>query len=563
MKKILAMLLAVLLLLGLAACGGAGETGPNEQTAVVDDGAAYHGELPFVKPGDEPVTITFGIKTSGNVTDYNDNDFTKWLEEQTGLDIEFVQFSGSNAEVRSQVALMVASGEKLPDILHNGISKDIADEYGLDGYLLDMKPYFEKYGYYHKEAFERIFPDRPTLRDELMLAAEEPSSGKIFSFPRMEYNPGDNPLCHAWINQTWLDKLGLEAPKTIEELHDVLVAFRDRDPNGNGLKDEIPMIGMVDSAYKDIIRYLVNAFLYWNSSYHFNVGEDGTLYTPYDQDEYRQALCYINDLVSEQLLSPLTWTMTTEELKSLVNPASGEYLLGIFAGHTALTFTPMSRTLYDYVPLAPLEAATPAGGYGAQEAYERAFDGQISADCEHPVEAFKLLDFFCSEEAVMRMRHGVPGVNWERVDDGSEVGLTYRILGPGAWDAQNSVNWHTIWSIYSSAYYHKALDSNDPNDWESTRVRKNALNREYYEKAGQPEKVFTFVNYTQEEKDRITEFRSDLIAYIRERRAQFCNGVLDPRSDAQWKEYLDGLEALHYSEWLALTQAAYDRLPNK
>ena len=37
-------------------------------------------------------------------------------------------------------------------------------------------------------------------------------------------------------------------------------------------------------------------------------------------------------------------------------------------------------------------------------------------------------------------------------------------------------------------------------------------------------------------------------------------GVLDPRNDDQWKEYLDGLEALHYSEWVAISQAAYDRL---
>ena len=36
------------------------------------------------------------------------------------------------------------------------------------------------------------------------------------------------------------DNLGLEAPTTVDELYDVLVAFRDNDPNGNGQKDEIP-----------------------------------------------------------------------------------------------------------------------------------------------------------------------------------------------------------------------------------------------------------------------------------------------------------------------------------
>lgn len=44
------------------------------------------------------------------------------------------------------------------------------------------------------------------------------------------------------IRKDWLDKLNLKMPETIDEYHDVLVAFRDQDPNGNGEKDEIPLI---------------------------------------------------------------------------------------------------------------------------------------------------------------------------------------------------------------------------------------------------------------------------------------------------------------------------------
>ena len=38
----------------------------------------------------------------------------------------------------------------------------------------------------------------------------------------------------------WLKALNLEVPTTFEELEEVLYAFRDGDPNGNGLKDEVP-----------------------------------------------------------------------------------------------------------------------------------------------------------------------------------------------------------------------------------------------------------------------------------------------------------------------------------
>ena len=44
-----------------------------------------------------------------------------------------------------------------------------------------------------------------------------------------------------YIRKDWLRKLELKEPKTVEELYEVLVAFRDQNPNGNGKKDEIPV----------------------------------------------------------------------------------------------------------------------------------------------------------------------------------------------------------------------------------------------------------------------------------------------------------------------------------
>ena len=44
---------------------------------------------------------------------------------------------------------------------------------------------------------------------------------------------------HFMINKTWLDKLGLEVPKTWDDLRKVMEAFKTQDPNGNGEADEI------------------------------------------------------------------------------------------------------------------------------------------------------------------------------------------------------------------------------------------------------------------------------------------------------------------------------------
>jgi hypothetical protein len=41
------------------------------------------------------------------------------------------------------------------------------------------------------------------------------------------------------IRQDWLDKLGLAMPRTLDDFYNVIVAFRQRDANGNGERDEI------------------------------------------------------------------------------------------------------------------------------------------------------------------------------------------------------------------------------------------------------------------------------------------------------------------------------------
>lgn len=92
--------------MGLAACGGTAEqtqtTGDGEtQTAAEFTEGAYHGELPLVQPGEDNV-ITIGVNTNPRVSDYKNNALTKWLEEQTGVDLQFVQFAGTAKDAHAK-----------------------------------------------------------------------------------------------------------------------------------------------------------------------------------------------------------------------------------------------------------------------------------------------------------------------------------------------------------------------------------------------------------------------------------------------------------------------------
>ena len=66
--------------------------------------------------------------------------------------------------------------------------------------------------------------------------------------------------------------------------------------------------------------------------------------------------------------------------------------------------------------------------------------------------------------------------------------------------------------------------------------------------------------YTAEELEVVSEVKQLLQDYIAEARALFATGVLDPNNDADWQSYLNNLENQRLSEFLAISQTAYDRM---
>ncbi|MBQ3071659.1 MAG: extracellular solute-binding protein, partial [Oscillospiraceae bacterium] len=450
MKKILALLLAAIMLFSLAACGGETEKPieQEQQTTAQADEAPYNGEMPIVKPGDEPITLKIALVNDCGVTDYENNAFTKWLEEQTGLNLEFQLFM-DNSNAATQIALMVASNEKLPDIIWQvgGINKQQGETYGQDGYFLPLTEYFEKYAYYFRQAFDLYFPDDPGLLDQVLRRGAGADDQPMYAFPTMNKGSYSDALIQPWINREWLEKLGLEKPTTIEELYDVLIAFRDKDPNGNGKKDEIPLVGRTYGSYaaSDPFNYITNAFTFYHDVQYFSV-ENGVLDAPFKSDEFREMLKFCNKLYKEGLLPEQTWTQSAAEVKGIINPMDGDpYLGGIVFGHCESMFDQKSNAIDVYEPLPPLKDYTGKGGY-ATTGFSNGYITFISASCEHPVEAFKLLDFMCSPEAYLRQRWGEYGVDWV-YSEGGKTGnrggeAKIKVLNPSVYAEQNAQCWH-------------------------------------------------------------------------------------------------------------------------
>ena len=83
----------------------------------------------------------------------------------------------------------------------------------------------------------------------------------VYGTPTFTDCPTDLVNTECVVNKDWLNKLGLKKPTTVDELYDVLVAFRDKDPNGNVKKDEIPFIGLRDTLGRGFENFLITPFI--------------------------------------------------------------------------------------------------------------------------------------------------------------------------------------------------------------------------------------------------------------------------------------------------------------
>ena len=536
MKKLLAMLLCIVMILSLlAGCGGGKEA---------------------EEPDDGKIRLKIGLLQNATVMDYEENAFTKWLEEQTGYELEFQMFASNAGDAKSQLAAMVSTGEELPDILWRmGLGDSVTREYGEQGYFLDLREFYEdrELSATFWERFENELSEQEQ-KDNLQRMTDV-DTGAIYTVPRIEGSTIDVMDYQVWINQAWLDELSLEAPTDPDSLYDVLVAFKNRDSSC------IPLIGAEDRLGADVVNWIVNMFIYCNDVRRFNVDENGQLSVPYVQDAYREALIYINKLVKEGLLSTMSWSIANDnDLKAISTPANGNAMAGIFVGHLTLHTSFGNKVLYDYVPLDCFGYALVNENLNSRGTY-------ITYDCEHPEEAFKLLMTMFSEEGSIRMRYGEYGTNWEEADKGAKSALgndaKIKVL-QDPWTMTNNACWGAIDStlLINAEGEATQFDEASMDEWTLFKSKIVAQMVDiYYARAQEknPKVTCPALVYTLEEEERTEQIRSNCGQYINKSRSEFCTGTMNPNDDAQWQAYLDQLEQLGLQDWLDLAQTVYDR----
>lgn len=512
------------------------------------------GELPIVT---EPVEINLAIEKSGQVEDYVDNSFTKYIEEKTGLKLNLEIYPG--AEANQKMEVLIASGAELPDAFSGGnffgSSKQLTVyRHAQNGTFIQLDELLDQYGVNIKNMAAQA------QNKDLMELVKSPD-GHVYALPQYHEQTSNEHSLRAYINQTWLDALKLEKPTTTEELYEVLKAFREQDPNGNGQADEIGMMGG-GNWHQMAADWMMNSFIYDDGELRWNVS-NGTLDVPYNKEQWREGLRYLNRLCSEGLFDPLTFTQDGPAFKSVAT-AGDRNTIGVIctAGMGQLFTTSMTDRKAEYSPLDPM-----VGPEGVQyAAYYPTVPSPIMAitkDCEKPDIMFRLADFFFDQEATLFSRFGEPGVDWVEPDPegvalGDAYGAECEIKAILVWGGSSH---KSHWSnVTPNIMLRKWMDgqqwNGDPTDAEYMIAQSTAT---LIDKS--PKEACTLIIYDPDEADQIADIKTSLETYVKESMARFATG--DMNVDSDWDAYVKELDNIGLQTYMEVSQKAFDRMNGK
>ena len=242
-RKLTAILLAAAMTASLTACGSSGTGGESTQASASSEGtsaesAASEGTTEGTQQAsgevnlygfDEPVTIKVGISyaAASDFTFYGGEtvEDNAWMDLYNAnniyLDILY-NVDPSQAETKLSTAIM--SGD-YPDIIQTTAAE--YKNYVESGVIADVTDVYEQYASEELKEYMNY--------DGGMAVGALEVDGRIYGLPKM-----DDPYSNSnvmFIRQDWLDNLGLEVPKTMDELREVAYAFTHDDPDGNGQND--------------------------------------------------------------------------------------------------------------------------------------------------------------------------------------------------------------------------------------------------------------------------------------------------------------------------------------
>lgn len=395
-KRLLSVTTASVLALSmLTGCGASGKS---------DEKKASAGEETAT---DEDIEI-WGTNT-GYLPVEAGSELYNMYKEMIGVGIvqPYVEWNGGETYLQ-QLNLRIAAGD-MPDIFSpwNGIESELIES----GALLDLTDLLP-------EKAPHLWESIPEEMWDAVKANDPTGKNRIYVIPQV-LSYGRNG---AMIRQDWLDNLGLKMPTTQEEFVEVLRAFKNNDPNGNGAADEIPTGGRAEARWMGQL-FGQYGIAMWEGFPQWDIYDGEIKYSAVTQN-MKDCLEWMADLYAEGLLDPETLLNDKSAWDGKIN--SG--VVGIWE-HLPQECYNYAENIYNGTGVKPEIAVLPAISAPGYEGYytKRQMNGGAfvvtNTENEEKIDKImKVLDAYGNQDMWMKFYNGVEGMH-SKVVDGESVRL--------------------------------------------------------------------------------------------------------------------------------------------
>lgn len=478
--------------------------------------------LPIVK---ETVTLTVaGRKRESNVKPWDEAQFFVDAVEATNVEIDW-DVTPKNAW-NEKKNLMIASGD-WPDIFYGAfiLNDNEVVKLAAEGVLMPIEDLIDN----HAPNLKKIIDDYPGLR-ELITAPD----GHIYALPSL--NAVQSTVGSSqFINQEWLDEVGMEVPTTTDEFYEMLKAFKGIADEGAG---EVPFTFRFENNINGI-NGMFGSFGVSDNGSKLALVDDEIVFTP-TRDEYKDAIKYFHKLFDEGLMDVEAFSQNVPVLKSKVtNKTTGAVSMWSVSWLYGAEYEEAGWT---YMP--PLEG--PSGDYGFVYNPNASIKGKgsfaITTTCENPIVAIKWADYLANPEVSYTMfqgntvAKGDDGI-WRTVETPEGVSADeFRHS-----DAAGAQSFHMLTSDF---YENVELGVADLEKLEYDKVAEalgtNPMIPPYF--------------LSPEEAQRTAELSGDIDALVKEKTATW---LLDGGIDEEWDEFQEQLKKMGVDEIMEIHNTRY------
>ena len=511
--------------------------------------------LPLAGFAEAPKTYTLFGQTDANDGPWEDMYMFKKIEKMFDIDLDITEITSTTWQDKVPVAFAT---DEYPDFFLNGLSDTDIQTYGSQGILIDLKDYINEENTPNLYALYQQYP--------VMQRASMSYDGHQYVVKGYDVtNTREYLSARFFVNTQWIRNLGLEEPTTLDEFYEVLKAFKEGDPNGNGdTTDEIPMVGAYDNDPYSLLTVPLTAYgyalSYGNSNIYVDVDDDGKVFFVPTAEHFPDALAWMKKLYDEELLDPEYFTQASDQ----VNAKQSQMIAGCFMDWAQWLDIADPDNYNQYDGITPLVTdVNPTPIWPARD-YQGDGIFCITDKCEDVETLLKLVDWAVTFDGYCTLLGGEEVGKMEGLED---QGYTIEHFDESYGENALTLNYTRPESYESDTTWREAVISPGWGSLPVTRIDFTFVESSVTEQAlsaalndnytpcmtvGWPSSI----KFSDDEANTISLLWADMGSYLDQMVARFITGE---ESLDNFDAFIQGLNDRGLEQYLEIYQTAYDR----